>query len=225
MTNKSKNTRQEILDSACIIFSKKGYHRATIDEICKTARANIALVNYYFGDKASLYDAVWKQSFECADSAFPLNEGCDDSALPQVRLQAAIRAMLKRVFSTDDSGIFSRLMVQEMACPTLNLSDIIERAVRPQSEHICHILRELLGGNTVDQRIVKQCMISIIGQCIVFSFNRPLRSHLLGKQDFCKEDVDRLSDHITRFSLAGLEATKAEINHGSSDTNSNTASN
>lgn len=213
MAKEGKNTRQNILDSACIVFSEKGYHRTTIDEICKAAGANIALVNYYFGDKASLYDAVWKQSFDCTQNTFPLDSGSNDLTTPQERLHTAIHAMLKRVFASDDAGIFSKLMVQEMACPTLKLSDIVDRAVRPQSEHICNILRELIGADDVDQRIVKQCMISIIGQCIIFSFNRPLRTHLLGKDDFKNEDVDQLAAHITRFSLAGLEATKADMKH------------
>ncbi len=212
MANNNNKTRQSILDSACLVFSEKGYHRATIDEICKAAGANIALVNYYFGDKASLYDAVWKQSFDCTSKKFPLDGGSGGSGSPQERLGTVIHAMLKRVFATDNCGIFSRLMVQEMACPTLTLSNIVDRAIRPQSDHICSILRELLGGDKIEQRIINEYMISIMGQCIIFASNRPLRSQLLAKNDFFEKDVERLADHITRFSLAGLEAAKRDPN-------------
>jgi len=212
MANNSKNTRDNILSSACVVFAEKGYHRATVNEICKMAGANVALVSYYFSDKASLYDAVWKYSFECTNHKFPLDGGGDGSGSPQEQLHIAIHAILKRTFSTDDCGIFSRLMVQEMACPTLTLSNIVDRAIRPQSEHICTILRKLLGGKKVEQRIINEYMISIMGQCIIFASNRPLRSQLLGKDDFCQKDVERLADHITKFSLAGLEAAKMEAN-------------
>ena len=115
---------------------------------------------------------------------------------------------MKRVFASDDAGIFSRLMVQEMACPTLTLANIVDMAIRPQSEHICAILQELLGDTDVGRGVLNEYMIGIMGQCIIFASNRPLRSHLLGKDDFGDEDVDRLADHITKFSLAGLKATK-----------------
>lgn len=210
MAKNNNNTRQNILNSACMVFAEKGYHRATINEICKTAGANVALVNYYFRDKASLYDAVWKQSFEYASLKFPLDRDSADS--PQERLHTAVHAMLRRVFATDEYGIFSRLMVQEMACPTLTLSNIVDRAIRPQSEHICGILRELLGDNKIEQSTINECMASIMAQCIIFASNRPVRSLLLGKDDFCEEDVERLANHITRFSLAGLEAVKEDIN-------------
>jgi len=208
----NNNTRQNILDSACMVFADKGYHRATINEICKKAGANIALVNYYFRDKASLYDEVWNQSFESTSRKFPLNDESDSSGSPQERLHTAIHAMLRRVFATDEYGIFSRLMVQEMSCPTLTLSNIVDRTIRPQSEHICGIIRELLEGSKIEQNTINECMTSIMGQCIIFASNRHFRSRLLGKDDFCEEDVVQLANHITRFSLAGLEAVKEDLN-------------
>jgi AcrR family transcriptional regulator len=208
MSDKSKTTRQGILDSACRIFSEKGYHRATIDDICRSAGANIALVNYYFGDKASLYDAVWKQSFECAVGTYPLDESVGDEAEPREHLYAAVHAILRRMFDEGDAGIFSRLMVQEMACPTLKLSDIADKAIRPQFEHICGILRAFLGEDA-DEGVVTRCAIGIMGQCIIFATNRPLRSRILGDDDFDSDDVDRLADHIALFSTAGLKAVNA----------------
>ncbi|MBW2127416.1 MAG: helix-turn-helix transcriptional regulator [Deltaproteobacteria bacterium] len=37
--------------SACEVFAEKGYRAATIADICGRAKANVAAVNYYFGDK------------------------------------------------------------------------------------------------------------------------------------------------------------------------------
>lgn len=214
MDHDGKHTRQRLLKSACLVFSENGYHRSTIGDICKAAGANIALVNYYFGDKASLYDAVWRHTFECASRECPLDEGVTDEDAPERRLQAAIRAMLTRVLTTGDSCLFSRLMVQEMACPTLTLSHIVDDAIRPQADHICQILRDLLGDEDADARVVTECMLSIMGQCFILASNRPVRSRLLGERDFGEGDVDRLTDHITRFSLAGLRAVKGEKTGG-----------
>ncbi len=209
MPQDNNSTKSRLLESACMIFSEKGYDRATIADICDGADANIALVNYYFGDKASLYDAVWRYAFECASGEFPLDGGVTDDDTPENRLRACIHAMLQRVFSTGCSGYFARLMVQEMANPTLTLEHIVNDAIRPQSDHICKILSELLGPEKVDRRIVIECMLSVLGQCVILSFNRPARSRLMGDRNFGEKDVEHLTDHITAFSLAGLTATGA----------------
>ena len=49
------------------IFADRGYHAATIREICDAAGANIAAVNYHFGDKLALYTEVVHQSMRMAE--------------------------------------------------------------------------------------------------------------------------------------------------------------
>ena len=58
----SDPTRDKLLDVAGRIFADRGYHAATIREICVAAGANIAAVNYHFGDKLGLYTEVVQQS-------------------------------------------------------------------------------------------------------------------------------------------------------------------
>ncbi|MGA0870572.1 MAG: helix-turn-helix domain-containing protein, partial [Planctomycetota bacterium] len=41
--------------TACEVFALKGYRDARVADICTRAGANLDSVNYYFGDKASLY--------------------------------------------------------------------------------------------------------------------------------------------------------------------------
>jgi hypothetical protein len=52
-------TRERLLAGACEIFTKKGYRDATIADICERAGANVAAVNYHFGDKETLYIEEW----------------------------------------------------------------------------------------------------------------------------------------------------------------------
>ena len=59
-----KETRWRLLNAACEVFAQKGYRDAKVADICKTADANVAAVNYYFGDKVSLYEEAWRHALQ-----------------------------------------------------------------------------------------------------------------------------------------------------------------
>ena len=48
------NTRQRVLEAAGEVFAERGFRAATVREICQRAKANLAAVNYHFGDKERL---------------------------------------------------------------------------------------------------------------------------------------------------------------------------
>src|SRR5262249_13073406 len=52
------DTQSRLLEAAGQVFGERGFKAATIREICDLAKANIAAVNYHFGDKAKLYKAT-----------------------------------------------------------------------------------------------------------------------------------------------------------------------
>ena len=49
---------EKILTSAEALFARHGYDGASLRQITKTAKVNLAAVNYHFGDKQSLYCEV-----------------------------------------------------------------------------------------------------------------------------------------------------------------------
>src|ERR1700736_611736 len=59
-------TREKLLEVAEHVFADRGYQAATIREICVRAGANVAAVNYHFGDKLGLYTEVLQQSIRAA---------------------------------------------------------------------------------------------------------------------------------------------------------------
>lgn len=199
------DTPQKLIESASRVFAEKGYHDATILEICEGAGANVALVNYHFGDKENLYERVWRHAFEKARERFPIDGGLPEGAPPIDRVRAFVKAMLGRVFCTGEAGHFARIMVREMANPTAALPRIVDEALRPQMAWLMKAVREVLGPGA-DERQVRLCALSVTSQSTVLSFSRPVRRNLLGPHDFAEKDIDLLADHIVRFSIGGLHA-------------------
>ena len=64
-----RQTRLRLLNAACEVFAQKGYREAKVADICKQAGANVAAVNYYFGDKASLYKEAWQHAIEAMEES------------------------------------------------------------------------------------------------------------------------------------------------------------
>jgi AcrR family transcriptional regulator len=55
------DTKQRILDAAEKLFAEKGFHCTTMRNITREARANLAAVNYHFGYKMALFEAVFER--------------------------------------------------------------------------------------------------------------------------------------------------------------------
>lgn len=62
------DTKQRILDAAESLFARDGFHSTSMRAITGLARANLAAVNYHFGSKEALIEAVFERRL------LPLNE-------------------------------------------------------------------------------------------------------------------------------------------------------
>ncbi len=208
--NKPKSTKNRLLSAACAVFAEKGYRDATVAEICEVAEANIAAVNYHFGDKETLYDAVWHHAFELTNQAYPVDARLPDNPVLFDYLYSHAIAILHRVFSENETGLFAKLLYREMAAPTLALDRIAKEVLRPQSEFLAAALRTSLG-TSIDETQLRLCMHSIIGQCAFYNFSRPLRERVLGCNTMSEEEIERTARHIATFSLGGLKEIQKDI--------------
>jgi AcrR family transcriptional regulator len=199
----ARNTKRlRVLESASAIFAKKGYRDATIAEICEHAGANVASVNYYFGDKKHLYDRVWRHALKTATENYPLDAGLNDGSSPEECLYAFVSGMLRRIFSKGPTGHFQRLMAREIAEPTWAHKDIVEKAIRPERKRLEGIISALLDGNEMKDQVLL-CAMSVISQCLLLNMNSSGR-----RRNFSAQQIEPLARHITRFSLAGIREIK-----------------
>ncbi len=204
MDKKLSTTKDRVLKAACKIFAEKGFHEATVAEICTAARANIASVNYYFGDKETLYDHVWERAFSIATETFPINQDLPKTPTLEEMLYQFTSAILHRIFSENESGLFAKLLYREMASPTLSLKKITEDYLLPQSQYMASIIQSM-PNSMLDIYARTQCVHSIIAQCAFYNFSRPLRGQMIGKETMSEKEIDHIALHIVRFSLGGLK--------------------
>lgn len=206
-----RDTRERIIEAAGEIFARKGFRRATVREICTRAGVNVALIKYHFGDKSGLYTAVIEHFRSVARQRSQQILEASEGQSPEARLKAFIRAQLARLAGSGRPAWFDRLMSREVVDPTRALDVIVDKSIRPGAERLAGIVREILGREDDEPDLI-YCCLSIIGQCLHYHYAKNVISRLYPGLVHGPEELDRLAEHITAFSLAGLAAHREHHN-------------
>jgi len=212
--NNKKGTEQRLLEAAGEVFAESGYRGATVRQICEKAKANLAAVNYYFRDKDGLYLAVMRYLHTTGTDIYPPSLGLQPGANAEDKLHAFIRSLLNRLLGEGRPNWHMKLAARELIEPTPALDVIVEKAIRPLSQELESIVRELLGSEA-DDELVRLCMLSVVSQCGFYHHSRAVISRLYPMQKFASQDIERLAHHITRFSLSAMKSLSKTTEEGS----------
>ena len=204
-----QETRQRLLETAGEIFAEKGFRVATVREICKHAGANIAAVNYHFGDKERLYIAVLQQTFAVANEQYPLNRALAENASPEERLRSFVSAYLLRLLDSGRKSWHGKLIAREISEPTPAFSLVVDEMVHPSLELITAIVRDFLG-ESVPVEMVKLYVRSILGQCLFYFHFRSIIEMLNPDCVFTREKIEQCAEHICNFSLPALQEFRGQ---------------
>ncbi|MBI5775325.1 MAG: CerR family C-terminal domain-containing protein [Verrucomicrobia bacterium] len=201
-------TRRTLLLAAGEVFAECGFRAATVREICRRAGANIAAVNYHFGDKEALYTEVLQHALQAAREKYPPSLGLPPGAPAKARLRAFVLSFLLRIFDEGPHAHHGKLMVREMAEPTLALDAVVRDQIRPMSGQLAGIVAELLGARATPE-LVRACSLSVVSQVMFYHLCRPVIGRLFPEMKFDRAQIDQLAAHITEFSLHALRNAKA----------------
>jgi TetR/AcrR family transcriptional regulator, regulator of cefoperazone and chloramphenicol sensitivity len=208
-----KSVKQRILDAAGDVFGREGYKAATIRQICQAADVNVASINYHFGGKQELYRTVVTDLIARIFDRYPVDAGIDGQSPPADRLRAFVHGSLQRLFSPGGLSGYpgkGQLIAKELADPSPFLDGLVDEIIRPTAAVLSTIIADLLGPQATVKMILR-CQISVIGQCFHYAMARPVISRLEAVDYTDAAMIDELTDHITGFSLAGIEAMRTAI--------------
>lgn len=202
-SQRSAETKQKLLEAASEVFVDQGFRSARVRDICQRAGANVAAVNYHFGDKKGLYEAVLRYAFFSLTGDDPTEwVGATDGG-PEQGIHALVQSLLSQLLREGKSTTYAKLVAREMADPTEAIDQVIDDGIRPQVEALLKILR-LLHGKRVSKQRLRRCASSILGQCLFYYFAQHAVLQLGLEKKLGPRSVDALARHITEFSLAAM---------------------
>jgi TetR/AcrR family transcriptional regulator, regulator of cefoperazone and chloramphenicol sensitivity len=205
--------RGRILETSKQLFAQYGFDGVTVRDICREAGANLALVNYHFGDKLGLYLEVVNDAIVKISAFNSLTMDAPEGSSAEQRLEHFVRTLLRLVFeerAAKESWIH-KLMQHEISRPTAAAERILQVAIAPRVRYLSSVVAELLDCPVKDPRVV-QCVSSVHGLCVIYlryvqlpdAFRQMLPEQMVPQP----MDAQAAADHVLAFSMAGIREIK-----------------
>jgi AcrR family transcriptional regulator len=136
----TKLGREHVLDAAEEVFSRKGFHEATIKEIAAVAEFSVGAVYGFFENKDDLFVQVMERRGAALVPAMHDLVAGDGSPVEQLRALADLQIDFFR-----DHPAFARLFVRATGAPLLNIKASISDATRARYEEAMDLQAELFA--------------------------------------------------------------------------------
>ena len=209
-TGKQDCARDRILQAAGTIFSEKGFRGSTVREICDAAEVNIASVNYYFGDKKSLYEETLLLAREIGAQSYPTPDFSSFES-PEHRLRGMILLLLNRLVANHTEPWPVKILMAEILNPSPAARPLIDGYIGPFLDAIFTTVAQLLPPEAPES-LVRQTSFSIVAQCVYYRFANTLNRMVMADGSYEKDfSVNALAEQIYEFSLAGIQGTTRRL--------------
>ena len=207
------DTKQRILDAAEHLFARDGYHATSLRGITTTADANLAAVNYHFGSKEALLEAVIVRRLD------PLNEirrGQLEALLQKAELarelpscREVLRAFVEPTLRLRQQGSeaedFIALIGRTLAEPRGIAMSIFLRHMQPLLQRIFQALALSLPALTEQDLFWR--MHFTMG-CLSHIMRCHERYSMVPENVNIDLPVDELIEHFLDFTTAGMEVAR-----------------
>jgi TetR/AcrR family transcriptional regulator, regulator of cefoperazone and chloramphenicol sensitivity len=201
-------TRGRLLKAAERLFADRGFKKVTVRDICRVARANVAAVNYHFGDKLGLYREVMQSAIDAMRATSDAARLAGDGQPPEEQLRRYIGIFVHRVLLPGADTVH-KLVTREVNDPTPALDALVEQGVRPRVEYLSRLIAAMIGCEPADQRVLR-CVASVQAQTLAYQPN-PIAARLGFVNKPTTANLDEIAAHIAEFSIAGVHAVGRAI--------------
>lgn len=142
--------RQEILEAALELFSEKGFHNASMNEIAQKAEFAVGTMYRFFKNKEDLYNALILEQAEKFHSA--LTRAIEEPVNEIEKIRNYVKVM-GEVFSANISVI--RLYFAETRGSSLNARAGVDSEIRERHDHFLETLASVFASG-MEKKLFKK---------------------------------------------------------------------
>ena len=199
-------TRSRLLQAAARLFAERGFARVTVRDICTKADANVAAVNYHFGGKDGLYQAVMRMAIDTMQATTEAARAAGGDLPARERIRAYVLVFADRLLGSHHETWIHQLMQREMSDPSPALGMVADEVLRPRMAYLCGAIAELIGCAPDDPRVVR-CALSVTSQFNSMLWTKTV-ARLINAPEAVPGPIDEIAEHITQFSLGGIQKVR-----------------
>jgi AcrR family transcriptional regulator len=192
MQTAEPDIKMRILQAAKKLFARHGFEATTVRQICKEAKANVALVSYHFGGKENVFNALFETFFP-DERINKIKNGDMDTVN---RLKTIIREVT--YFRLREPDMVS-LLQQEITFQSPRIEKIRDHAF-PIWRLLIDVLQDGREQSVFHFRSLDSTLVAVMG-CIMFHNNAYYFKPLFSEQE---PDTEQMIEDMTAFILNGL---------------------
>lgn len=205
-------TKTKILEAAGQLIAQLGWAQTSNKEIVKLAEVDLAAINYHFGGRDGLYQAVLSEAHAHYLNEQELQAIADLQCDPEEKLGIFFETLVVKLVEHD--VWHGKVFIREIFSPSAHLLNFFETEGMRKFQIIRRIMSQITSLDENDPTLLP-CIFSVVAPCLMLIMTSlavpgPLQSmrYIPAKQ---------LAQHFKTFSLAGLkavvEAQKQSIPH------------
>lgn len=195
-------TRARILEAAGELFGAAGYGETTAKAVALRAGASLASINYHFGSRGGMYEAVLIEAHRRLVDVQDLQTFAQSDTPAAAKLRLLIDHVVGQVAQRELPWNL-RVLAREVLAPTSHIQVLFRTALVPKMDIVKRILSEISGIPLNDTALMR---------CLVSSF-APFMLLLVGPrggasplEEMLRTPPQVIAAHMHRFAIAGLEA-------------------
>lgn len=199
----NEKTKDRLMSAALSVFSRAGFKSASIRDICSTAGANIASVNYHFGTKEELYRATVAHFTEQLKATNELLE----LSRPKESLEAYFR---KEVASAAEpsSPLYALVRIRhlEEVAPSGLLEDFLQKSFLAKKAYIDQFIDGWANGELPSAAKDELCL-ALLSLPTTYVMCRPWLVHSLPPSAYESGYLDRYSKVLASQALTLMNSS------------------
>ena len=170
-------TARRILAAAEQQFAARGLAGARTDDIAAAARANKAMLYYYFGDKQHLHRAVLENLFR--QLRYAIEHSSPSDASPREQLLGFVNSYFDFLAKHPN---YPRLVQREAMESSLEFKKIAREYFQPFSRRLSRAIERGVAAGVFRNVDALQGVFSIIGMTVFYFAAAPVISRMLGHE-------------------------------------------
>ena len=194
--------REAILEAARDLLGERGIARVTLRSVAERAGVKPPLVNYYFGSKDELFEAIIEEV--ASGLVDRLQSIADHDGTPEERFRAFLSQM---IHSLAEHPFAPRLMAEFVIFPDDERTDRFALEYgRPNIESLAQVVRDGVGAGVFREVPPRYLVPAVLGTCIFYFLGAPGLRRMLDFEPLDPQSVDEYAAHASELLLHGFAA-------------------